>query len=129
MALPYMERFRRKRKKENWWCFRWSQREGIYLTTSLEKVQDQDGVTPNMRGILVDWLIKIAVAWKLLPDTLHCSISYVDRFLSLNAVNTQKLQLLAMEFLQCSLPRKLASKSLKKNVYFISMGFPLTHES
>ena len=66
------------------------------LLDYLEKVQDQEGVTPNMRGILVDWLVKIAVAWKLLPDTLHCSIVYVDRFLSLNAVNTQKLLLLGV---------------------------------
>ncbi|XP_059442042.1 cyclin-A3-2-like [Corylus avellana] len=64
------------------------------LPDYLEKVQE--GVTAYMRGILVDWLVEIAVARKLLPHTLHLSISYVDRFLSLNAVNKQKLQLLGV---------------------------------
>ncbi|KAG2684327.1 hypothetical protein I3760_10G071800 [Carya illinoinensis] len=47
-----------------------------------------------MRGILVDWLVDIAKEYKLLPDTLYLSISYIDRFLSLNVFNRQKLQLL-----------------------------------
>ncbi|KAG2684330.1 hypothetical protein I3760_10G071800 [Carya illinoinensis] len=49
-----------------------------------------------MRGILVDWLVDIAKEYKLLPDTLYLSISYIDRFLSLNVFNRQKLQLLAL---------------------------------
>ncbi|KAG7959448.1 hypothetical protein I3843_10G070300 [Carya illinoinensis] len=49
-----------------------------------------------MRGILVDWLVDIAKEYKLLPDTLHLSISYIDRFLSLNVFNRQKLQLLGI---------------------------------
>ncbi|XP_062159382.1 putative cyclin-A3-1 [Alnus glutinosa] len=64
------------------------------LPDYLEKVQK--GVTANMRGILVDWLVEVAEEYKLLPDTLYLSISYVDRFLSLDAVNKQKLQLLGV---------------------------------
>lgn len=64
------------------------------LPDYLEKVQND--VTANMRGILVDWLVDVAEEYKLLPDTLYLSISYIDRFLSMNALNRQKLQLLGV---------------------------------
>ncbi|KAE8100105.1 hypothetical protein FH972_018032 [Carpinus fangiana] len=64
------------------------------LPDYLEKVQR--GVANNIRGILVDWLVKVAEEYKLLPDTLYLCISYVDRFLSLDVVNEQKLKLLGV---------------------------------
>ncbi|GAA0186041.1 kinase activator [Lithospermum erythrorhizon] len=64
------------------------------LPDYLEKVQKD--VSPSMRGILVDWLVEVAEEYKLLPDTLHLTISYVDRFLSMNVVERQKLQLLGV---------------------------------
>ncbi|KAK7351609.1 hypothetical protein VNO77_11184 [Canavalia gladiata] len=59
-----------------------------------EKVQRE--VTANMRGILVDWLVEVADEYKLLPDTLHRSVSFVDRFLSVNPVSKSRLQLLGV---------------------------------
>ncbi|XP_028077915.1 putative cyclin-A3-1 [Camellia sinensis] len=53
-------------------------------------------VSPNMRAILVDWLVKVAEEYKLHSDTLHLSISYIDRFLSMNDLNRKKLQLLGV---------------------------------
>lgn len=64
------------------------------LPNYLEKVQKE--VTANMRGVLVDWLVEVAEEYKLLPDTLYLAISYIDRFLSLNVVHKQKLQLLGV---------------------------------
>ncbi|XP_030950787.1 putative cyclin-A3-1 isoform X2 [Quercus lobata] len=64
------------------------------LPNYLEKVQKE--VTANMRGVLVDWLVEVAEKYKLLPDTLYLAISYIDRFLSLNVVHKQKLQLLGV---------------------------------
>ncbi|KAL0017493.1 hypothetical protein SO802_004562 [Lithocarpus litseifolius] len=64
------------------------------LPNFLEKVQKE--VTANMRGVLVDWLVEVAEEYKLLPDTLYLAISYIDRFLSLNVVHKQKLQLLGV---------------------------------
>jgi cyclin A len=60
----------------------------------MEKVQTD--ITSNMRGTLVDWLVEVADEYKLLPETLHLSISYIDRFLSLNTVHRSKLQLLGV---------------------------------
>ncbi len=60
----------------------------------LEKVQRD--VSASMRGSLVDWFVKAAEEDNLLPDTLYHTISYIDRFLSLNALNSQKLRLLGV---------------------------------
>ncbi|KAL1813970.1 hypothetical protein DCAR_0626373 [Daucus carota subsp. sativus] len=56
----------------------------------------QKDVTVNMRAILVDWLVEVAVEYKLLSDTLYLTISYIDRYLSMNVLNRQKLQLLGV---------------------------------
>ncbi|KAJ0229433.1 Cyclin-A3-4 [Hirschfeldia incana] len=64
------------------------------LPDYIEKVQK--GVTPSMRGVLVDWLVEVAEEYKLLSETLHLTVSYIDRFLSLKAVNKQRLQLVGV---------------------------------
>ncbi|PHU01232.1 Cyclin-A3-2 [Capsicum chinense] len=60
----------------------------------LEKVQKD--VNANMRGVLVDWLVEVAEEYKLLPDTLYLTVSHIDRFLSLNLIPRQRLQLLGV---------------------------------
>lgn len=64
------------------------------LPDYLEKVQKD--VTANMRGVLVDWLVEVAEEYKLCPETLFLSISYIDRFLSSKTVTRQRLQLLGV---------------------------------
>lgn len=56
----------------------------------------QKDVTSLMRGILVDWLVEVAEEYKLVSDTLYLTVSYIDRFLSANSLNRQKLQLLGV---------------------------------
>ncbi|CAJ1973435.1 unnamed protein product [Sphenostylis stenocarpa] len=64
------------------------------MVNYMNKVQSV--VTTNMREILVDWLVDVAVEYKLLPETLHLSISYIDRFLSVSPVAKSRLQLLGV---------------------------------
>ncbi|KAJ8539526.1 hypothetical protein K7X08_013778 [Anisodus acutangulus] len=64
------------------------------LPNYLEKVQKD--VTANMRAILVDWLVEVAEEYKLLSDTLYLTVSYIDRFLSVNVIPRQRLQLLGV---------------------------------
>lgn len=64
------------------------------LADYLAKVQKD--ITANMRGVLVDWLVEVAEEYKLLSDTLYLTVSYVDRFLSLNSLNRKMLQLLGV---------------------------------
>lgn len=56
----------------------------------------QNDITPNMRGILVDWLIEVSEEYKLVPDTLYLTVSYIDRYLSANPTSRHKLQLLGV---------------------------------
>ena len=56
----------------------------------------QVDVTPNMRAILIDWLVEVAEEYKLVSNTLYLTVSYIDRFLSANALNRQRLQLLGV---------------------------------
>ncbi|KAF2536853.1 hypothetical protein F2Q68_00022845 [Brassica cretica] len=62
------------------------------------RIRVQKDVTPNMRGVLVDWLVEVAEEYKLLSDTRYLTVSYIDRFLSLQTINRQKLQLLGVFF-------------------------------
>jgi len=56
----------------------------------------QQDINKSMRGILIDWLVEVAEEYKLVPDTLYYTISYIDRFLSTNVVPRQRLQLLGV---------------------------------
>ncbi|KAI0511359.1 hypothetical protein KFK09_011989 [Dendrobium nobile] len=56
----------------------------------------QKDVNPNMRGILVDWLVEVAEEYKLVSDTLYLTVSYIDRYLSFNTINRQRLQLIGV---------------------------------
>lgn len=56
----------------------------------------QQDINASMRGILVDWLVEVAEEYKLVPDTLYLTVSYIDRFLSSRVVNRQCLQLLGV---------------------------------
>lgn len=64
------------------------------LPDYIEKVQKD--VTSNMRGILVDWLVEVSMEYKLLPETMYLAVSYIDRYLSVNVLNRQRLQLLGV---------------------------------
>lgn len=64
------------------------------LPDYVKKVQRD--ITPNMRGILVDWLVEVAEEYNLVSDTLYLTVSYIDKYLSLNALSRHKLQLLGV---------------------------------
>lgn len=63
-------------------------------TDYMEKLQ-QD-VNPNMRAILIDWLVEVSEEYKLVPDTLYLTVNLIDRFLSISLTTKQKLQLVGV---------------------------------
>ncbi|XP_012571947.1 cyclin-A1-4 [Cicer arietinum] len=63
-------------------------------TDFMEKIQKD--INPSMRAILIDWLVEVAEEYRLVPDTLYLTVNYIDRYLSGNAMNRQKLQLLGV---------------------------------
>ncbi|XP_074280489.1 cyclin-A2-2-like isoform X2 [Silene latifolia] len=56
----------------------------------------QRDVTSGMRGILVDWIVEVSLEYKLVPDTLYLTVNLIDRYLSGNYMEKQKLQLLGV---------------------------------
>lgn len=63
-------------------------------TCYMETVQKD--VNQIMRSILVDWLVEVALEYKLVSDTFFLAVNYIDRFLSTNNVARQKLQLVGV---------------------------------
>lgn len=89
----------RKKDELNWTC---PYKSDIYqyLTEQEQKfrprphyMKKQPDITMSMRSVLVDWLIEVGEEYKLLSETVHLAVSYVDRFLSQMSVLRAKLQL------------------------------------
>lgn len=45
-------------------------------------MKKQKHLDPEMRTILVDWLVAVSDEYNLNEETLHTAVNYVDRFLS-----------------------------------------------
>ncbi|XP_020086962.1 cyclin-A2-1-like [Ananas comosus] len=56
----------------------------------------QRDITQSMRSILIDWLVEVSEEYKLVPDTLYLTVYIIDRFLSQNYIERQRLQLLGI---------------------------------
>ncbi|XP_059631780.1 cyclin-A1-1 [Cornus florida] len=63
-------------------------------TDFMERVQKD--INASMRSILIDWLVEVSEEYRLVPDTLYLTINYIDRYLSGNVVDRQRLQLLGV---------------------------------
>ncbi|CAE6379396.1 G2/mitotic-specific cyclin cdc13 [Rhizoctonia solani AG-1 IB] len=50
----------------------------------------------HLRGMLMDWLIRVHERFQLLPETLFIAANLIDRFLSLRVVSLVKLQLVGI---------------------------------
>ena len=58
--------------------------------------KSQTDVNEKMRAILVDWLVDVHLKFKLLPETLFLTVNIIDRYLELNQISRQKLQLVGV---------------------------------
>ena len=56
----------------------------------------QPDITPDMRSILIDWLVEVAQEYRLQHETLHLSVRLIDQFLSRQPVARNKLQLVGV---------------------------------
>ncbi|KAL0316960.1 UNVERIFIED_CONTAM: Cyclin-A1-1 [Sesamum calycinum] len=63
-------------------------------TNFMERVQKD--INASMRAILIDWLVEVAEEYRLVPDTLYLTVNYIDRYLSGNVMDRQRLQLLGV---------------------------------
>ncbi|KAE8056398.1 hypothetical protein FH972_013176 [Carpinus fangiana] len=56
----------------------------------------QQDITQSMRGMLVDWLVKVSERYQLASNTLYLTIYLIDWFLTGNCIERQRLQLLGI---------------------------------
>ena len=56
------------------------------------------GIEPQMRSILLDWLVEISYAYRLHRETWHLALEYMDRFMSQSkqAMRVDRLQLIGL---------------------------------
>lgn len=51
-------------------------------------MNNQTGITTKMRGILIDWLIEVARAYRMNDAVIFGTVKLIDRFIGLNRKNT-----------------------------------------
>ena len=56
----------------------------------------QCDVDPQMRSVLIVWLVEVAQEYKLLPETLFLSVVFIDRCLSKFSIKRNRLQLIGI---------------------------------
>ncbi|SGZ52953.1 CIC11C00000002591 [Sungouiella intermedia] len=80
---------------------------------------NQTQLKPKMRSILVDWLVEMHQRFRLLPETLFLAINIMDRFMSVEVVQIDKLQLLATGSLFIAAKyEEVFSPSVKNYAYY-----------
>lgn len=85
---------------------------GAYLSTHKH-------LKPKMRLILVDWLVEMHLKFRLLPELLFLAINIMDRFMLVEVVQVDKLQLLATGLLFIAAKyEEVFSPSVKNYAYF-----------
>ncbi|ODV88110.1 hypothetical protein CANARDRAFT_26267 [[Candida] arabinofermentans NRRL YB-2248] len=84
----------------------------------------QRNLRPKMRSILVDWMVEVHLKFRLLPETLYLAINIMDRFMSKESVQVDRLQLLATGSLFIAAKyEEVYSPSVKNYAYVTDGGF------
>ncbi|ODV94322.1 hypothetical protein PACTADRAFT_51180 [Pachysolen tannophilus NRRL Y-2460] len=84
----------------------------------------QKNLKPKMRSILVDWMVEVHMRFRLLPETLFLAINIMDRFMSKEIVQVDKLQLLATGSLFIAAKyEEVYSPSIRNYAYVTDGGF------
>ena len=88
----------------------------------------QKNLKPKMRSILVDWLVEMHLKFKLLPESLFLAINIMDRFMSIETVEIDKLQLLATGSLFIAAKYEEVFSPMVKKYAFFTDGSYLVEE-
>ena len=57
-------------------------------------METQKDITPQMRAILVDWLVEVQECFELYHETLYLGVKLLDHFLERNSIKRDELQLI-----------------------------------
>ncbi|KAK9698233.1 hypothetical protein RND81_08G090200 [Saponaria officinalis] len=53
-------------------------------------------ITPQMRSILINWLVEVHLKFDLMAETLYLAVALLDRYLSLVSISKSELQLVGL---------------------------------
>ncbi|KAL7088350.1 hypothetical protein ACP275_13G122700 [Erythranthe tilingii] len=56
----------------------------------------QKEITPQMRGILINWLVEVHLKFDLMQETLFLTATLLDRYLSLESIKKNEMQLVGL---------------------------------
>ncbi|KAL2495725.1 putative cyclin-B3-1 [Forsythia ovata] len=56
----------------------------------------QTDINPQMRGILINWLIEVHLKFDLMQETLFLMVTLLDRYLSLESIKKNEMQLVGL---------------------------------
>ena len=62
----------------------------------LSKVQLPTEVKDTSRAFLVEWIIDVHRKFRLMPETLYCTVFLIDKFLSLKQIKKSQLHILGV---------------------------------
>ena len=91
------------------------QREGLFLPIADYINKLQPDLSPNMREILMHWLVEVAEEYEVTLETLLLAKNYIDRYLSKKQIRREYLQLLGITALL------IASKYEVSVIFYISL--------
>ncbi|KAL7130574.1 hypothetical protein ABFS83_13G143100 [Erythranthe nasuta] len=57
---------------------------------------NQKEITPQMRGILINWLVEVHLKFDLMQETLFLTATLLDRYLSLESIKKNEMQLVGL---------------------------------
>lgn len=53
-------------------------------------------ITPDMRQILIDWLVDVHLSFELKEQTLHLALSYLNEYAGTTEITKQEYQLVGV---------------------------------
>ncbi|KAL6495708.1 hypothetical protein OROGR_030271 [Orobanche gracilis] len=59
-------------------------------------MRKQRHITPQMRAILINWLVKVHLKFDLMEETLFLTVTLLDRYLSLESIMKNEMQLVGL---------------------------------
>lgn len=84
----------------------------------------QTEVKPDMRRVLLDWIVQVHQRFSMLPETLFLAVNYIDRFLSKKVVSLGKLQLVgATALLLAAKFEEVNAPTVAEMVYMVDEAY------
>ena len=84
----------------------------------------QPEINPKMRAILIDWLVDVHLKFKLTKETLYITVNIIDKYLSEEKIQRNKLQLIEITsmFIACKY-EEIYPPKLKDHVYITDQTY------